>query len=80
MKTKHSKCVLHNEEGEKLDHLFLKCSLAQAVLFGSDLNLRFEFVYPGSLKQWLAQLMEDPNFRNFLIFSRLFIITMWALC
>ena len=45
MKTKHSKCVLRNEEGEKLDHLFLKCSLAQAVLFGSDLNLRTEFIY-----------------------------------
>ena len=29
----------------RLDHLFLKCGLAQAVLFGSDLNLRTEFIY-----------------------------------
>ena len=71
--------VLCNEEGEKLDHLFLMCSHAQVVLFGSDLNLRTEFVYLCSLMLWLARLMEDPNFHKLLMFSRLFIITMWAL-
>ena len=46
------------EEGETLDNLFLKCSLAQAVFFGSYLTLRIEFIYPCSLKQCLAQWSE----------------------
>ena len=39
-------CLMQMQLGRgKLDHLFQKCSLAQAVLFGSDLNLRTEFIY-----------------------------------
>jgi hypothetical protein len=74
-----SNYVLCTQEKENLDDLFLKCSLARIVLFGSDLNLRIKFIYPCSLKQWLAQLMEDPNFHKLLMFSRLFIINLWAL-
>ena len=54
--------MCHNVVEENLDHLFLKCTLAQAVLFGLDLGLGIEFISPCSLKQWLAQWMEVPKF------------------
>ena len=34
---------------------------AHAILFGLDLSLGTELISPCSLKQWLAQWMEDPN-------------------
>ena len=34
---------------------------AHAILFGLDLSLGTELIYPYSLKQWLAQWMDNPN-------------------
>ena len=58
---------------ENYDYLFLKCTLAWAVLFGLDLSIRTKFISPSSLKQWLAQWIEDPKFKKqeYLVFSRL---------
>ena len=47
---------------ENYDYLFLKCTLAWAVLFGLDLSIRTKLISPCSLKQWLAQWIEEPKF------------------
>ncbi|KAF7825711.1 putative Rpp4C4 [Senna tora] len=47
------KCHLCGQQSETLDHLFLHCTFAKAIWFGSDLCLRTDQLQPDSIHGWL---------------------------
>ena len=57
----HDTCSFCNLEEESLNHLFLTYPFSKAIWFGSYLSIKYEFVQPPSIIQWIGNLLENSN-------------------